>query len=84
MTFKLAMIKLFNWIIANNYQNIVKFCAFVHDETNIECPKSIAKEVSEVALKCMEEGGKPFCTRAHLGADLAINKDGTFPTCWVH
>lgn len=32
MTFKLAMIKLFNWIIANNYQNIVKFCAFVHDK----------------------------------------------------
>lgn len=53
-------------------------------ETNIECPKSIAKEVAEVALKCMEEGGKPFCTRAHLGADLALNKDGTFPTCWVH
>ena len=32
MTFKLAMIKLFNWIVAHNYQNIVKFCAFVHDK----------------------------------------------------
>ncbi len=84
MTFKLAMIKLFNWIIANNYQNIVKFCAFVHDETNIECPESMAEEVANIVLQCMEAGGKPFCTRAHLGADMARNKDGTFPTCWVH
>lgn len=84
MTFKLAMIKLFNWIVAHNYQNIVKFCAFVHDETNIECPEEIAEEVASITLKCMEAGGKPFCTRAHLGADLARNKDGSIPNCWVH
>lgn len=84
MTFKLAMIKLFNWIISKNYQNIVKFCAFVHDEVNIECPEDIAKEVANITLKCMEEGGKPFCTRAHLGADLATNEDGSLPNCWVH
>ena len=29
--FKLASIKFFNWIIKNNYQNIVKMCAPVHD-----------------------------------------------------
>lgn len=84
MTFKLAMIKLFNWVIANNYQNIVKFCAFVHDETNIECPEEIAEEVAAITLKCMEAGGRPFCTRARLGADLARNKDGSLPNCWVH
>lgn len=84
MTFKLAMIKLFNWVVRNNYQNIVKFCAFVHDETNIECPEHMAEEVSKVVLQCMEAGGKPFCTRAHLGADMARNEDGTFPKCWVH
>lgn len=84
MTFKLAMIKLFNWVLSNNYQNIVKFCAFVHDEANIECPKEMAEDVANVVIKCMEAGGKPFCTRAHLGADLARNKDGTLPTCWVH
>lgn len=30
--FKLASIKFFNWIIQNNYQNIVKMCAPVHDK----------------------------------------------------
>ena len=84
MTFKLAMIKLFNWVIDNKYQNIVKFCAFVHDETNIECPEEMAEEVAAITLKCMEAGGKPFCTKAHLGADLARNKDGSLPNCWVH
>lgn len=84
MTFKLAMIKLFNWVIDNKYQNIVKFCAFVHDETNIECPEEMAEEVATITLKCMEAGGKPFCTKAHLGADLARNKDGSLPNCWVH
>lgn len=29
--FKLASIKFFNWIMQNNYQNIVKMCAPVHD-----------------------------------------------------
>lgn len=29
--FKLASIKFFNWIVQNNYQNIVKMCAPVHD-----------------------------------------------------
>lgn len=53
-------------------------------ETNIECPEEIAEEVASITLKCMEAGGKPFCTRAHLGADLARNKDGSLPNCWVH
>ena len=53
-------------------------------ETNIECPEEIAEEVASITLKCMEAGGKPFCTRAHLGADLARNKDGSIPNCWVH
>lgn len=29
--FKLASIKFFNWIVQNNYQNVVKMCAPVHD-----------------------------------------------------
>ena len=29
--FKLAMIKFFRWIVANNYQNIVKLCVVAHD-----------------------------------------------------
>mgnify|MGYP003611200917 FL=1 len=29
---KLALIKFFNWIVSNNYQDIVKICAIVHDK----------------------------------------------------
>lgn len=75
---KLALIKFFNWIIANNYQDIVKICAIVHDELNCECPKSMEKEVSEVLIKCMVAGGKPFCTNVYLGADISIGDH------WIH
>ena len=70
--FKLASIKFFNWIIANNYQNIVLMCAPVHDEFDIECPENMAKEVADILVKCMIAGGKPFCPNVHLGAEAEI------------
>lgn len=76
--FKLASIKLFNWIIDNNYQNIIKLCAPVHDEWNIECPESMKEEVSAKLLECMIEGGKPFCPNVFLGADMSIGDH------WIH
>lgn len=78
MCFKLAAIKLFNWIIKNNYQNIVKICVVAHDEFNLECPESMVKEVGDTLVKCMIEGGKPFCPNVFLGADLSV---GDF---WIH
>lgn len=76
--FKLAMIKLFNWIVKNNYQNIIKICVVAHDEINLECPEEIAELVGKTLIKAMVDGGKPFCTRVHLGADISIND------FWVH
>ena len=76
--FKLSMIKLFNWIIKNNYQNIIKICVVPYDEINLECPESMANEVSEVLVKCMVDGGKPFCPNVYLGADVEISDH------WVH
>lgn len=76
--FKLSTIKLFNWIIANNYQNVVKICVVAHDEINLECPEEISKEVGDVLVKCMIAGGKPFCPNVYLGADLAVG------THWIH
>lgn len=78
MCFKLAMIKLFNWIRENNYLNIVKICTVVHDEINLEAPEEIAQKVSEVLVKCMVEGGKPFCPNVYLGADATIGDH------WIH
>ena len=60
------------------YGQIVKLCVIVHDEADLECPEEISEEIGEVLIKCMEEGAKPFCTRAKLGADLSI---GDF---WIH
>ena len=75
---KLALIKFFNWIVSNNYQDIVKICAIVHDEINVECPKVMEKEVSDVLVKCMVAGGKPFCPNVHLGADISVGDH------WIH
>jgi DNA polymerase I-like protein with 3'-5' exonuclease and polymerase domains len=76
--FKLAMIKFFNWIKANNYLNIVKICTVVHDEINLECPEAIAGEVGDILVKCMIAGGKPFCPNVYLGADVTIDDH------WIH
>lgn len=78
MVFKLAGIKLFNWLRNNNLLFIVKFCIPCHDEYNIECPKEISEQIGDILIKCMESAGKPFCTRAHLGADLSVG------THWIH
>lgn len=76
--FKLAMIKLFNYIVEHKYQNIVLICAIVHDEINLECPENIADEMSKILVQCMVDGGKPFCPNVFLGADVQVSDH------WVH
>lgn len=78
LCFKLASIKLFNWIKKNNLLFTVKYCVPVHDEINLECPKGISGEVAKVLVKAMEEGAKPFCTRLPLGADVEVSDH------WIH
>lgn len=78
LTFKLASIKLFNWLLKNNLLFTVKYCIPVHDEINLEAPEEISKEIADILVKCMVSAGKPFCTRAHLGADVEV---GDF---WIH
>ncbi len=76
--FKLASIKLFNWIVQHNYQDIVLMCIPAHDEFNLECPEEMAEEVLNITLQCMVSGGKPFCPNVYLGADGGIFDH------WVH
>ena len=78
MCFKLASIKLYNYIVKNKLLNTVKLCAPVHDEWNIECPKELAQNISLVLQKCMEDGAKPFCTRLPLSTDITIGE------YWIH
>jgi len=76
--FKLASIKLFNWIVNNNYQDKVLMCVPAHDEWNLECPKDMQDIVGKVLVQCMVAGGRPFCPNVFLGADLEISDH------WVH
>lgn len=78
LCFKLASIKLFNWLLKNGLLFKVKYCIPVHDEINLEAPDEISEEVADILVKCMVSAGKPFCTRAHLGADVEI------ANYWVH
>lgn len=78
LTFKLASMKLFNWLRKNNLLFIVKYCIPVHDEINLEAPEEISQEVADMLVKCMVSAGKPFCTRAHLGADVEVGDH------WIH
>lgn len=78
LCFKLASIKLFNWLLKNGLLFKVKYCIPVHDEINLEAPDEISEEVADILVKCMVSAGKPFCTRAHLGADVEIGDR------WIH
>lgn len=78
LCFKLASIKLFNWLLKNGLLSKVKYCIPVHDEINLEAPDEISEEVADILVKCMVSAGKPFCTRAHLGADVEIGDH------WIH
>lgn len=78
LCFKLASIKLFNWLLKNDLLFKVKYCIPVHDEINLEAPDEISEEVADILVKCMVSAGKPFCTRAHLGADVEIGDH------WIH
>ena len=78
MCFKLASIKLFNWIKNNGYLNTVLMCVPAHDEFNLEAPEEIAEKVAKVLVQCMIDGGKPFCPNVFLGADVEIAEH------WIH
>lgn len=75
---KLAMIKFFSYLRKNNLLFKVLLCIIVHDECDIEAPKEIAEDIGKILVRAMEEGAKPFCTRAHLGADISIGDH------WIH
>lgn len=78
LCFKLASILLFRYLRDNNLLFKVKFCIPVHDEINLEAPKSIAQEVANKLVECMTQAGNFFCEKVELGADVEVNK------CWIH
>ena len=74
---KTAITNFFDWIVDNHYFNKVKIVALVHDEANIEYPKS-NPEISHVLKAFMEEAAAKFCKSLPIPAEASVG------TCWIH
>jgi DNA polymerase I-like protein with 3'-5' exonuclease and polymerase domains len=69
---KTATLYLFNWIVENNYQWIIKICNTVHDEIIVECPKNMAELVRSKVQECMLEGGNKYLTNLKIKAEANV------------
>lgn len=74
---KTALIKLFKWIVCNNYFNKVKICVCVHDEINCEYPKELV-EFPNILENIMESSAAMYCKSLPIPAEAEVS------TCWVH
>ena len=70
---KYAGIKLFKWIMDNNYFGVVKIVNLVHDEIVVECPEEIVDDVKPKVKQFMEEGANKFMRRIPMIADPEIS-----------
>jgi DNA polymerase I-like protein with 3'-5' exonuclease and polymerase domains len=71
-----AITTFFNYIVDNNLFNIVKICALVHDEANIEYPKDL--DIDSVLKKCMEDSADKYCKSLPIPAEAAVGDH------WIH
>ena len=74
---KEAVTNLFNWIVDNNYFGIVKIVALVHDEVNIEYPKSMPN-TSVILQNFMETAAAKYCKSLPIPAEASVSNH------WVH
>lgn len=72
-----AITSFFNYIVDNNLFNIVKIVALVHDEANIEYPKTMP-EISNVLKSFMEQSASKYCKSLPIPAEAAIGDH------WIH
>jgi DNA polymerase-1 len=71
---KLAAIYIFKEIVNKGWFNIVKFVLFLHDEIMVECPKTIAEEVSKIVYHSMIKAGKIYCKQVPLDATGGVTE----------
>lgn len=75
---KLAVVLLYEWIIASHNINIIKIVHTVHDEIMCEVPKEMAKLTSTQLKYFMELAGKEYCPIIPLKAEPIITES------WQH
>lgn len=78
--FKVAARRFFNWIIDNNYFNVVLITNFVHDELCEEHPKELEDniKVSKILETIMQETAAIYCKSLPIPAEASV---GTY---WIH
>lgn len=74
---KEASIRLFDWIIDNNYFNKILLVNLTHDEINSEFPKEVAEWPSIVA-KTMQDAAAKYYYKLPIPAEAEVSN------CWVH
>ena len=74
---KSAVTDIFNWVVDNNYFNVIKFCAFVHDEFCGEFPEAVS-EFPGVVKDIMEKSAAKFCKSLPIPAEAEVD------VCWKH
>ena len=74
---KSAMTTLFNWIVDNNYFNIVHICCSVHDELVLDYPKNLTK-IPQILEKVMEDAAANYCKSLPIPAESSV---GNY---WIH
>jgi DNA polymerase I-like protein with 3'-5' exonuclease and polymerase domains len=71
---KLAVLKMYDWILENDLIHTVKIVNIVHDEAVLECPEHMGQEIADIMCKCMREAGNVFSTIL-MDADYDIGRN---------
>lgn len=74
---KTALTELFNWIVLNNYFNIVHICCCVHDEICCDYPETIV-DFPKLLEKIMENAAAKYCKSLPIPAVAEVGD------CWIH
>jgi DNA polymerase-1 len=74
---KEAAIRLFDYIVDNNYFGKILLVNLTHDEINTEFPKDFT-EWPNIVSKTMEEAAAKYYTKLPIPAESSVG------TCWIH
>ena len=71
---KLALAKIFEWIVDNDLMWTVKMCNAVHDETICQAPNHLAEMVKDKVGEFMREAGDYYLTKLKIKADAHVGQ----------
>lgn len=74
---KEAMTQLFNYIIGNNFFDIIHICCSVHDELCCDYPEYL-KSFPNILEEIMEKAAAKYCKSLPIPAEADVD------ICWRH